>query len=105
MVKVSALPLNSTQRIYSLFDSSDATSLHTSMDTSGKLVYTRNIEVPSTNIQIIQEDSVTDGNRIPLSIKEPSPTEVFATSLMHSPNDRFVTVVEDSEDIVYTALA
>ena len=75
------------------------------MDTSGKLVYTRNNEVLSANIQTIQEDSVADGNRIPLSIKELGTTEVFATSLTHSPNGRFVTVVGDGEYIVYTALA
>ncbi len=75
------------------------------MDPSGKLVYTRNNEVLSANIQTIQADSVTDGNRIPLSIKELGTTEVFATSLVHSPNGRFITVVGDGEYIVYTALA
>ena len=76
-----------------------------SMDSSGKVVYTRNNEVLSANIQMIQEDSVSDGNRIPLSVKELGTTEVFATSLVHSPNGRFVTVVGDGEYIVYTALA
>lgn len=75
------------------------------MDPSGKLIYTRNNEVLSANIQTIQEVSVTDGNRIPLSIKEMGTTEIFATSLCHSPNGRFVTVVGDGEYIVYTALA
>ncbi|OSC97980.1 coatomer beta [Trametes coccinea BRFM310] len=76
-----------------------------SMDTAGKLVYTRNNEVLSANLQTVQEDSLVDGNRIPLSIKELGTTEVFATSLIHSPNGRFVTVVGDGEYIVYTALA
>lgn len=75
------------------------------MDSSGKVVYTRNNEVLSANIQTIQEDSVADGNRIPLSVKELGTTEVFATSLVHSPNGRFITVVGDGEYIVYTALA
>ena len=75
------------------------------MDSSGKVVYTRNNEVLSANLQTIQEDSVADGNRIPISIKELGTTEVFATALLHSPNGRFVTVVGDGEYIVYTALA
>ncbi|KAH9947204.1 coatomer beta [Amylocystis lapponica] len=76
-----------------------------SMDPSGKLIYTRNNEVLSANIQTIQDDVVTEGNRIPLSIKELGTTEIYATSLNHSPNGRFVTVVGDGEYIVYTALA
>ncbi|KAI0960647.1 hypothetical protein AcW1_005111 [Taiwanofungus camphoratus] len=76
-----------------------------SMDPAGKLIYTRNNEVLSANIQTIQDEVVAEGNRIPLSIKELGTTEIFATSLSHSPNGRFVTVVGDGEYIVYTALA
>ncbi|OBZ70384.1 Coatomer subunit beta' [Grifola frondosa] len=76
-----------------------------SMDPSGKLIYTRNNEVLSANLQTIQDEALADGNRIPLSIKELGTTEIFATSLNHSPNGRFVTVVGDGEYIVYTALA
>lgn len=75
------------------------------MDPAGKLIYTRNNEVLSANIQTIQDEVVAEGNRIPLSIKELGTTEIFATSLSHSPNGRFVTVVGDGEYIVYTALA
>ncbi len=75
------------------------------MDPSGKLIYTHNNEVLSTNLQTIPSSSLSDGNRIPLSIKELGTTEIFATSLCHSPNGRFVTVVGDGEYIVYTALA
>ncbi|KAF8955022.1 coatomer WD associated region-domain-containing protein, partial [Flammula alnicola] len=82
-----------------------------SMDPSGKLIYSRNHNVLSGNLQTISlasDDSSTsfaDGTRIPLSTKEISSTEIFATSLMHSPNGRFVTVVGDGEYITYTALA
>ncbi|TFY68559.1 hypothetical protein EVJ58_g935 [Rhodofomes roseus] len=76
-----------------------------SMDPSGKLIYTRNNEVLSANLQTVQEDALTEGNRVPLSIKELGTTEIYATSLMHSPNGRFVTVVGDGEYIVYTSLA
>ncbi|KIJ98527.1 hypothetical protein K443DRAFT_207234 [Laccaria amethystina LaAM-08-1] len=78
-----------------------------SMDPSGKLIYTRNHDVLSGNIQTISADdaSFSDGARIPLSVKEIGSTEIFATSLIHSPNGRFVTVVGDGEYITYTALA
>ncbi|EMD40312.1 hypothetical protein CERSUDRAFT_110917 [Gelatoporia subvermispora B] len=76
-----------------------------SMDPSGKLIYTRTNEVLSANVQTVQDEVFADGNRIPLSIKELGTTEVFPTSLTHSPNGRFVTVVGDGEYIVYTALA
>ena len=75
------------------------------MDPSGKLIYTRNNEVLSTNLQTVQDDVIPEGNRVPLSIKELGTTEIYATALMHSPNGRFVTVVGDGEYIVYTALA
>ncbi|EGN94961.1 hypothetical protein SERLA73DRAFT_76979 [Serpula lacrymans var. lacrymans S7.3] len=76
-----------------------------SMDPSGKLIYTRNQEVLSGNLQTLQDDTTPEGTRIPLSIKEIGNTEIFATSLIHSPNGRFVTVVGDGEYIIYTALA
>jgi coatomer subunit beta' len=77
------------------------------MDPSGKLIYTRNTEVLSANLQTVQDDAATipEGGRLPLSLKELGTTEIFPTSLSHSPNGRFVTVVGDGEYIVYTALA
>jgi len=80
------------------------------MDPSGKLIYTRNHEVISGNLQTISQPDeeatpLADGTRISLSTKEIGSTEIFATSLMHSPNGRFVTVVGDGEYITYTALA
>src|SRR5882762_6554624 len=75
------------------------------MDPSGKLIYTRNKEVLSTNLQTVSDTVFVEGTRIPLSIKELGSTEIFPTSLNHSPNGRFVTVVGDGEYIIYTALA
>ena len=82
------------------------------MDPSGKLIYTRNHDVLSGNLQTISEPSssspspsFTDGSQLPLSTKEIGSTEIFATSLLHSPNGRFVTVVGDGEYIIYTSLA
>ncbi|KAF9477857.1 coatomer protein [Pholiota conissans] len=83
-----------------------------SMDPSGKLIYTRNHDVLSGNLQTVSAPtddtpgaSFADGTRIQLSTKEIGSTEIFATSLIHSPNGRFVTVVGDGEYITYTALA
>jgi coatomer subunit beta' len=76
-----------------------------SMDPSGKFVYTRNQQVLSGNLQMIQDDTVTEGVRIPVTVKEIGTTEIFASSLFHSPNGRFVTVVGDGEYITYTSLA
>jgi coatomer subunit beta' len=62
------------------------------MDPSGKLIYTRNHDVLSGNLQTISDPSsspstsFTDGSRLPLSTKEIGSTEIFATSLLHSPN-------------------
>lgn len=76
------------------------------MDPSGKLIYTRNHDVLSGNLQMISEDAeFSDGAKIALSVKEIGSTEIFAQSLIHSPNGRFVTVVGDGEHITYTALA
>jgi len=76
------------------------------MDPSGKLIYTRNHDVLSGNLQMISDDaSLSDGTRIPLSVKEIGSTEIFPQTLIHSPNGRFVTVVGDGEYITYTALA
>ncbi|KXN81850.1 Coatomer subunit beta' [Leucoagaricus sp. SymC.cos] len=82
-----------------------------SMDPSGKLIYTRNHEVLSGNLSTLDQPTTsddntnTDGSRIPLPTKDLGSTEIFATSLLHSPNGRFVTVVGDGEYIIYTALA
>ncbi|KAK0190304.1 coatomer protein [Armillaria mellea] len=79
-----------------------------SMDPSGKLIFTRNQQVLSGNVQMIQQDDTSpssDGVRLPISLKEIGSSEIFATSLIHSPNGRFVTVVGDGEYITYTALA
>lgn len=76
------------------------------MDPSGKLVFTRNTEVLSANLQTISDaTTLADSARVPLSLKELGTTEIFSTSLQHSPNGRFVTVVGDGEYIVYTSLA
>ena len=83
------------------------------MDPFGKLIYTSNHNVLSGNLQTISDPSsspltstsFTDGSRLPLSTKEIGSTEIFATSLLHSSNGRFVTAVGDGKYIIYTSLA
>ncbi|KAF8814154.1 hypothetical protein BYT27DRAFT_7266764 [Phlegmacium glaucopus] len=66
-----------------------------SMDPTGKFIYSRNHDVLSGNLQTISDPSsspstsFTDGTRLPLTTKEISSTEIFSTSLLHSPNGRF----------------
>ena len=67
------------------------------MDRSGKLIYTRNRDILS--IHIISQTAA-----VSLSTKEIGSTEILATYLLYSPNGRFVTVVGDSEFIIYTSL-
>ncbi|KAI8459649.1 coatomer WD associated region-domain-containing protein [Phakopsora pachyrhizi] len=76
-----------------------------SMDVAGKVVFTRNAEVLTTNVATAQDSEVPDGQKLTLSVRELGNTEVFAQSLQHSPNGRFVTVCGDGEFIIYTALA
>ena len=76
-----------------------------SMDPAGKLIYTKNTEVLLVNLQSAAEIDAPEGQRLAMSPKEVGTTEIYSTSLQHSPNGRFVTVVGDGEYIIYTALA
>lgn len=55
--------------------------------------YTQNQQVFSGNLQMIQEDVITEGSQIPATIKEIGTTDTFVTSLIHLPNGCFVTVL------------
>jgi coatomer subunit beta' len=48
---------------------------------------------------------VPDGQKLSVVSRELGNTEVYAQTLQHSPNGRFVTVCGDGEYIIYTALA
>ncbi|KAH9443358.1 hypothetical protein Pst134EA_031420, partial [Puccinia striiformis f. sp. tritici] len=71
-----------------------------SMDVGGKMVFTR--ERGSFDLQYIE---IPDGQKLNTQVRELGTTEVFAQTLQHSPNGRFVTVCGDGEYIIYTALA
>ncbi|QRV88118.1 coatomer subunit beta [Ceratobasidium sp. AG-Ba] len=76
-----------------------------SMDQAGKIVYARNNEILGANLQTSLEDQTPDGQKLPLAPRELGSTEVFPSTIAHSPNGRFVAVCGDNEYIIYTALA
>jgi coatomer subunit beta' len=81
-----------------------------SMDTSGKIVYAKNTEILTGTVQQAtggadDDEPVEDGQKLQVAMKELGATEIYPTSLQHSPNGRFVTVCGDGEYIVYTSLA
>lgn len=75
------------------------------MDNAGKVVYTRNSEIVTTNLSGAADESYDDGQKVVSAVRELGTTEIYAQSLQHSPNGRFVTVCGDGEYIVYTSLA
>jgi coatomer subunit beta' len=76
-----------------------------SMDSSGKVVFSKGADVLSANLGSSDNADVADGQRIAAGSREMGTTEVYAQLLIHSPNGRFVTVCGDGEYIIYTALA
>ena len=53
----------------------------------------------------VVDETVPDGQQLSVAARELGNTEVYASSLQHSPNGRFVTVCGDGEYIIYTSLA
>ena len=73
------------------------------MDSGGKVIWARHSEILTTVIK--GDKTLKDADRLTLPSKELGNTEIYPTSLMHSPNGRFVAVCGDGEYIIYTALA
>ncbi|KAI3928793.1 hypothetical protein MKW98_024394 [Papaver atlanticum] len=77
-----------------------------SMDSSGKIIWAKHNEIQTVNIKSVGADvEVTDGERLPLAVKELGTCDLYPQSLKHNPNGRFVVVCGDGEYIIYTALA
>ncbi|GAA5944224.1 coatomer subunit beta' [Sporobolomyces koalae] len=76
-----------------------------SMDSAGKVVYAKNAEVLTVALQSAADETIPDGQQLAVAARELGNTEVYASSLQHSPNGRFVTVCGDGEYIIYTSLA
>ncbi|KAG6373966.1 hypothetical protein JVT61DRAFT_6132 [Boletus reticuloceps] len=74
-----------------------------SMDPTGKLIYTCNRLVLSGNVQNLAEDTTSEGNGIPLPIKELGHNGDLCDQSVPFSNGWFVTVVGDGEYIRYTA--
>ncbi|XP_020244249.1 coatomer subunit beta'-1-like isoform X2 [Asparagus officinalis] len=77
-----------------------------SMDSSGKIIWAKHNEIQTVNIKTVGADyEVTDGERLPLAVKELGSCDLYPQSLKHNRNGRFVVVCGDGEYIIYTALA
>ncbi|KAI3712040.1 hypothetical protein L1987_70589 [Smallanthus sonchifolius] len=77
-----------------------------SMDNSGKVIWSKHNEIQTVNIKSVGADyEVSDGERLPLAVKELGTCDMYPQSLKHNPNGRFVVVCGDGEYIIYTALA
>ncbi|KAJ6715238.1 COATOMER SUBUNIT BETA'-1 [Salix viminalis] len=77
-----------------------------SMDNSGKIIWAKHNEIQTVNIKSVGADfEVTDGERLPLAVKELGTCDLYPQTLKHNPNGRFVVVCGDGEYIIYTALA
>jgi len=74
-----------------------------SMDSSGKILWSKHNEVQQANLAKITEE-LKDGEPIALSTKELGSTEIYPQSLTHNPNGRFVVVCGDGEYVIHTAL-
>ncbi|CAI7868278.1 unnamed protein product, partial [Closterium sp. NIES-53] len=77
-----------------------------SMDSSGKIIWAKHNEIQTVNVKSVPADfEVSDGERLPLAVKELGSCDLYPQSLQHNPNGRFVVVCGDGEYIIYTALA
>lgn len=78
-----------------------------SMDSSGRIVWARHSELQQANVkQTISEMSeLSDGERLPLSVKDMGSCDIYPQTLAHNSNGRFVVVCGDGEYIIYTAMA
>eukprot|EP00897_Mesotaenium_endlicherianum_P002794 jgi/Mesen1/2542/ME000161S01590 len=77
-----------------------------SMDSSGKIIWAKHNEIQTVNVKAVPSDfEVTDGERLPLAVKELGSCDLYPQSLDHNPSGRFVVVCGDGEYIIYTALA
>jgi hypothetical protein len=73
--------------------------------TAARIDWRTPIATHSSELDVSPYDRNQRTWRIQLSTREIGSTEIHATSLQHSPNGRFITVVGDGEYIIYTALA
>eukprot|EP01121_Diplochlamys_sp_Union-15-3_P002556 TRINITY_DN1226_c0_g1_i1.p1 TRINITY_DN1226_c0_g1~~TRINITY_DN1226_c0_g1_i1.p1 ORF type:complete len:1025 (-),score=223.71 TRINITY_DN1226_c0_g1_i1:90-3164(-) len=76
-----------------------------SMDQNGKIIWTKNNEVVSCNVNSALKENVPDGERLALVPKDLGTCDVFPQRLEHGSKGRFVVAYGDGEFIIYTAVA
>jgi len=76
-----------------------------SMTTGGKIVWAKGSDIQTANLKLVDEVSSSDGERLPLAVKDMGSCELFPQSLAHAPNGRLFAVCGDGEYIIYTAQA
>ena len=79
-----------------------------SMDTTGKVVWATNNEIKTASVRGVVgtgEDTLPDGERLPVIPRDLGSCELFPQMLKHNCNGRFVAVCGDGEFIIYTAQA
>mmetsp|Transcript_24990 Transcript_24990/g.53230 ORF Transcript_24990/g.53230 Transcript_24990/m.53230 type:complete len:963 (+) Transcript_24990:92-2980(+) len=79
-----------------------------SMDSTGKIVWATNNDIQTTSVKGIVgsgEDTIPDGERLPVVPRDLGSCELYPQMLKHNCNGRFVAVCGDGEFIIYTAQA
>ncbi|KAL8153116.1 hypothetical protein V2J09_010876 [Rumex salicifolius] len=77
-----------------------------SMDNSGKIIWAKHNEIQTADIRrFVSGYEVTDGERLPLAVKELGACDLYPQHLKHNPNGRFVVVCGDGEYVIYTSVA
>lgn len=60
------------------------------MESTGKIVWTKQNEIQTANIQQLEQDAFKDGEKLVLPIKDLGSCEVYPQTLQHSPNGRYL---------------
>jgi len=74
-----------------------------SMTSGGKIVWAKGNEIQTANLKLTDDSTISDGERLQLSIKDMGASEIFPQSIHHHPNGRLFAVCGDGEYVVYTA--
>jgi len=75
------------------------------MDVNGKLIWARHSELCQATLRGMDFESVRDGERLSVGVKDAGAAEIFPQTLKHNSNGRFVVACGDGEYIIYTAMA
>lgn len=81
-----------------------------SMDSTGKIVWAKNNEIQTASVRGLasgggEDDSLPDGERLPIIPRDLGACELYPQMLKHNCNGRFIAVCGDGEYIIYTSQA